>query len=154
MGALPSVSHVAAPNPVRGNLTLNDDEALWQAVLGGLGISLLPTFIVGKDLQTRRLQGVLTGRATLFGDRPGDGRPTRKRHRRTRGERPAAAPRGGAGCLRTLAVSTVRAGRKTRSDRNHSYLRFPNSAEEMRRQGWPATPGPHFSLPHVLRTKM
>lgn len=45
--------------PVRGNLMLNDDEALWQAVLGGLGISLLPTFIVGKDLQAGRLQAVL-----------------------------------------------------------------------------------------------
>ena len=45
--------------PVRGNLTLNDDEALWQTVLGGLGISLLPTFIVGKDLQAGRLQAVL-----------------------------------------------------------------------------------------------
>ena len=45
---------------VRGNLRLNDDEALWQAVLGGLGISLLPTFIVGKDLQAGRLQSVLT----------------------------------------------------------------------------------------------
>jgi DNA-binding transcriptional LysR family regulator len=45
--------------PVQGNLTLNDDEALWQAVLGGLGISLLPTFIVGKDLQAGRLQAVL-----------------------------------------------------------------------------------------------
>ena len=45
--------------PVRGNLTLNDDEALSQAVLGGLGISLLPTFIVGKDLQAGRLQAVL-----------------------------------------------------------------------------------------------
>ena len=45
--------------PVTGNLTLNDDEALWQAVLGGLGISLLPTFIVGKDLQAGRLQAVL-----------------------------------------------------------------------------------------------
>ena len=38
--------------PVRGNLRLNDDEALWQSVLGGLGISLLPTFIVGEDLQS------------------------------------------------------------------------------------------------------
>ena len=46
--------------PVRGNLKLNDDGALWQAVLGGLGISLLPTFIVGKDLQGGRLQAVLT----------------------------------------------------------------------------------------------
>jgi DNA-binding transcriptional LysR family regulator len=45
--------------PVRGNLRLNDDEALWQAVLGGLGISLLPTFIVGKDLQAGKLQSVL-----------------------------------------------------------------------------------------------
>jgi len=45
--------------PVKGNLTLNDDEALWQAVMGGLGISLLPTFIVGKDLQAGRLHAVL-----------------------------------------------------------------------------------------------
>ena len=45
--------------PVQGNLTLNDDEALWQATLGGLGIALLPTFIVGKDLQSGRLQAVL-----------------------------------------------------------------------------------------------
>ncbi|HKU85726.1 MAG TPA: LysR family transcriptional regulator [Casimicrobiaceae bacterium] len=46
--------------PVQGNLTLNDDEALWQATLGGLGIALLPTFIVGNDLQSGRLQAVLT----------------------------------------------------------------------------------------------
>jgi DNA-binding transcriptional LysR family regulator len=46
--------------PVRGNLRLNDDEAIWQAVQGGLGISLLPTFIVGKDLQSGRLQAALT----------------------------------------------------------------------------------------------
>jgi DNA-binding transcriptional LysR family regulator len=45
--------------PVRGNLRLNDDEALWQAVLGGLGIALLPTFIVGEDLKAGRLQAVL-----------------------------------------------------------------------------------------------
>lgn len=46
--------------PVRGNLRLNDDEVIWQAVLGGLGISMLPTFTVGKDLQAGRLQAVLT----------------------------------------------------------------------------------------------
>jgi DNA-binding transcriptional LysR family regulator len=46
--------------PVRGNLRLNDDEALWQAVLGGLGIALLPTFIVGRDLQAGRLRAVLS----------------------------------------------------------------------------------------------
>jgi DNA-binding transcriptional LysR family regulator len=44
---------------VSGNLRLNDDEAIWQAVLGGLGISILPTFTVGKDLQSGRLQAVL-----------------------------------------------------------------------------------------------
>ena len=31
-----------------------------QAVLGGLGVSVLPTFTVGKDLQSGRLQAVLT----------------------------------------------------------------------------------------------
>jgi DNA-binding transcriptional LysR family regulator len=39
---------------------LNDDEAIWQSVLGGLGISLLPTFIVGEDLQSGNLQPALT----------------------------------------------------------------------------------------------
>jgi DNA-binding transcriptional LysR family regulator len=43
-----------------GNLRLNDDEALSQAVLGGLGIALLPTFIIGGELQAGRLQSVLS----------------------------------------------------------------------------------------------
>jgi DNA-binding transcriptional LysR family regulator len=43
-----------------GNLRLNDDEALSAAVLGGLGIALLPTFIVGRDLQAGRLKAVLS----------------------------------------------------------------------------------------------
>jgi DNA-binding transcriptional LysR family regulator len=46
--------------PISGNLRLNDDEALSQAVLGGLGVALLPTFIVGRDLQAGRLQSVLS----------------------------------------------------------------------------------------------
>jgi DNA-binding transcriptional LysR family regulator len=46
--------------PVRGNLRLNDDEVLWRAMLGGLGVALLPTFTVGQDLQSGRLQAVLT----------------------------------------------------------------------------------------------
>ncbi len=46
--------------PASGNLRLNDDEALSQAVLGGLGVALLPTFIIGADLQTGRLQSVLS----------------------------------------------------------------------------------------------
>ncbi|KXU99970.1 hypothetical protein CR51_21665 [Caballeronia megalochromosomata] len=43
-----------------GNLRINDDEALSQAVLGGLGVALLPTFIIGKDLQAGRLRTVLS----------------------------------------------------------------------------------------------
>lgn len=43
-----------------GNLRLNDDEALSKAVLAGLGVALLPTFIVGEDLQSGRLQSVLS----------------------------------------------------------------------------------------------
>ena len=45
---------------VSGNLHLNDDEALTAAVLGGLGIALLPTFLVGRDLQAGRLLAVLS----------------------------------------------------------------------------------------------
>ncbi|PKO94202.1 MAG: LysR family transcriptional regulator [Betaproteobacteria bacterium HGW-Betaproteobacteria-10] len=47
--------------PVSGSLRINDDEALSQAVIGGLGLALLPTFIVGKDLQAGRLVEVLPG---------------------------------------------------------------------------------------------
>jgi len=46
--------------PVQGNVRLNDDEVIWQAVRGGLGISMLPTFTVGTDLQSGHLQAVLT----------------------------------------------------------------------------------------------
>lgn len=46
--------------PVAGSLHVDDDEALSQAVLGGLGLSLLPTFIIGKDLQAGRLRAVLS----------------------------------------------------------------------------------------------
>ncbi len=46
--------------PVKGALKVNDDEVAWQAVRAGLGVSLLPTFIVGDDLQASRLQAVLT----------------------------------------------------------------------------------------------
>jgi DNA-binding transcriptional LysR family regulator len=43
-----------------GNLRLNDDDALAEAVRAGLGVALLPTFIVGKDLQSGGLQSVLS----------------------------------------------------------------------------------------------
>ena len=42
-----------------GTLRLNDDDALAEAVLGGLGLALLPTFIIGNHLQSGRLQSVL-----------------------------------------------------------------------------------------------
>lgn len=45
---------------IAGPLRVDDDEALSQAVLGGLGVGLLPTFIVGEDLQTGRLHSVLS----------------------------------------------------------------------------------------------
>lgn len=46
--------------PISGNLRINDNEALWQAARGGLGIAFLPTYIVGQDLQQGVLQAVLT----------------------------------------------------------------------------------------------
>lgn len=46
--------------PVSGRLRINDDEALSQAVLGGLGLALLPTFIIGQDIQAGRLRSVLS----------------------------------------------------------------------------------------------
>jgi DNA-binding transcriptional LysR family regulator len=43
-----------------GDLRVNDDDALSEAVRHGLGIALLPTFIIGGDIQARRLQAVLS----------------------------------------------------------------------------------------------
>jgi DNA-binding transcriptional LysR family regulator len=43
-----------------GNLRVNDDDALAEAVLRGLGLALLPTFIIGKELQAGHLQSVLS----------------------------------------------------------------------------------------------
>ena len=49
---------IAVPAP--GNLRLNDDDALAETVLSGLGIAVLPTFIIGKELQSGRLRSVLS----------------------------------------------------------------------------------------------
>lgn len=51
--------------PVTGTLHVDDDEALSQAVLGGLGIGLLPTFIIGRYLQHGKLQAVLSEYMTI-----------------------------------------------------------------------------------------
>ncbi|HRZ59306.1 MAG TPA: LysR family transcriptional regulator [Rubrivivax sp.] len=44
---------------IKGSLRIDDDDTLAQAALSGLGIALLPTFIIGGDLQAGRLQAVL-----------------------------------------------------------------------------------------------
>lgn len=51
--------------PVSGNLRINDNEALWRAVLGGVGVALLPTFLIGGDLQRAALQAALTDYTAL-----------------------------------------------------------------------------------------
>ncbi|NJL46391.1 MAG: LysR family transcriptional regulator [Leptolyngbyaceae cyanobacterium SM2_5_2] len=46
--------------PIQGPLCCNNGEVLRQAALAGLGIVMLPGFIVAGDLQTGQLQPVLT----------------------------------------------------------------------------------------------
>lgn len=46
--------------PVKGSLRVNDDDVLSRAVIEGLGVALLPTFIVGEELRTGQLQSVLS----------------------------------------------------------------------------------------------
>jgi DNA-binding transcriptional LysR family regulator len=44
---------------VDGHLRANDSEALRDAALSGLGIALLPTWLVGDDVRDGRLTSVL-----------------------------------------------------------------------------------------------
>lgn len=44
---------------VRGTLRANNGDAIRQALLAGLGIAILPSFIVGPDVQAGRLKEVL-----------------------------------------------------------------------------------------------
>jgi DNA-binding transcriptional LysR family regulator len=44
---------------VSGRLTANHSEVLHEAVLGGVGIGLLPIWLVGQDLKSGRLERVL-----------------------------------------------------------------------------------------------
>ena len=46
--------------PATGNMRVNDDDVLSEAVLQGLGLALLPTFIIGRQLQAGRLRSVLS----------------------------------------------------------------------------------------------
>jgi len=51
--------------PVTGSFRVNDDDVLSRAVMGGLGVALLPTFIIGHELQAGRLQSVLSNYVPL-----------------------------------------------------------------------------------------
>ncbi len=43
----------------RGRLVVNNSEAIRRALLEGLGIGQLPTFIVAKDIAAGKLMGVM-----------------------------------------------------------------------------------------------
>jgi DNA-binding transcriptional LysR family regulator len=46
---------------VTGNFTVSNSEALREAALGGLGVALLPTFAIGRDIQEGTLKALLPG---------------------------------------------------------------------------------------------
>jgi len=45
---------------VSGSLNVNNSEVLRQACLDGVGLILMPTWLIGEDIQAGRLQAVLT----------------------------------------------------------------------------------------------
>ncbi|WP_186012487.1 LysR family transcriptional regulator [Burkholderia gladioli] len=45
--------------PIEGRLRIDNSEALRRAVLGGLGIAMLPSVLVGDDIRAKRLVKVL-----------------------------------------------------------------------------------------------
>lgn len=53
-----------APAPVRSRLTLNNGEAMRDFALAGLGLAMLPGFIVAEALATGELMPVLPGHLT------------------------------------------------------------------------------------------
>lgn len=55
---------------VRGRLRANDSEALRAAALRGLGIALLPTWVVGDDVRAGRLRLLLPQREWLIAPGP------------------------------------------------------------------------------------
>jgi DNA-binding transcriptional LysR family regulator len=52
----------AAPVEIRGDVRANDSDVLLQAARDGLGVGLLPTWILTDDLQSGRLQPLMTDR--------------------------------------------------------------------------------------------
>lgn len=66
------VWHFAGPSgptqvKISGNFQVNSSEAIREALLGGLGISLAPTFTVGAELRSGALRRVLTDYRPLGG---------------------------------------------------------------------------------------
>jgi DNA-binding transcriptional LysR family regulator len=63
--------HFLAPDstpvrvPVRGSIQMNNSLGLREALLQEVGITLTPTFVVGEDIQTGRLEAVLKDYKTL-----------------------------------------------------------------------------------------
>jgi len=53
-----------APAPVRSRLTLNNGEAMRDFALAGLGLAMLPGFIVAEPVAAGRLEPVLQGHPT------------------------------------------------------------------------------------------
>ena len=53
--------HGEYPVPVTGSFQADKAEALYAAVLSGLGVAILPTFLVGQDVQAGVLQVVFPG---------------------------------------------------------------------------------------------
>jgi len=62
----PDVWHFRRHGPVRvrGNFSVNHGESLRQAVLDGLGIAYMPTFLVGEDIAAGALVPLLSGFST------------------------------------------------------------------------------------------
>jgi len=63
--------HFRAPDnktisvPVSGSVRMNNSLALREALLGGIGISRTPTFVVGRDIPEGRLRPILSDYETL-----------------------------------------------------------------------------------------
>lgn len=45
--------------PAKGNYRVNNSDALYEAAIVGLGVVNMPTFIVGPDIRTKKLEQVL-----------------------------------------------------------------------------------------------
>ena len=52
---------------IRGNFQVNSSEAIREALLGGLGVSLVPTFTVGRDLKAGILKSVMNEYRSIGG---------------------------------------------------------------------------------------